>query len=71
MDSKDKKHIAIALILTVAITYFGTDFTDNYFKSKDDMQNADVQLETIRTLKEVNPNYQKIIDYWCEHRFKM
>jgi hypothetical protein len=62
MDSKDKKHTAIALILTVVITYFGKNFTDSYFKSKGDGQNTQIQLEAIKALKEVNPSYRKIID---------
>ena len=62
MDSKDKKHTAIALILTVAIVYFGKNFADSYFKSKGDSQNAQIHLETIKALKEVNPSYGKIID---------
>jgi hypothetical protein len=62
MDSRDKKHTAIALILTVAITYFGKTFTDSYFKSKEDGQKTEIHLETIKALKEVNPAYQKIID---------
>ena len=57
VNSEDKKHLALGLILAVALTYFGTNFTDSYFKSKKDINNKDIQLEKIKALKEVNPNY--------------
>lgn len=57
MDSKDKKHIAIASVLIVAMTYFGVNFTNEYFKSQREGYKENVALETIKALKEVNPNY--------------
>ena len=57
MDSKDKKHILITLILAVVITYLGKSFTDSYFEYKKTGQSTEVYMETIKALKEVNTTY--------------
>jgi hypothetical protein len=58
MDSKDKKHIIIALISTVALTFVGNNYTDSYFESKVYNQKS----ETLKALIEVNHCYRMMID---------
>jgi hypothetical protein len=62
MDSKDKKQIAIVSVLLFAGCWFGTNFTDNYFKSKEGDRSTTIQLATINALREKNPSHRKIID---------